>query len=197
MLHDDYPCEPGGPADGIGYATLVTSRDGVSWARHDDVFLDRAQEPGAWDRAMTWIGCALPVGDEFYLYYGGYKRGHKVEPTKERQIGLARMPRDRFVSRDAADTGTLVTVPFRRGAVAGKRLVLNANAGGGQIRVRLLDNANQVIAGADFGDTKPVTSDGLALPVDGLDLSKAGSAPFRIEFELRHAQLFGFDVTSQ
>ena len=47
---------------------------------------------------MTWIGYALPVGDEVYLYYGGYARGHKVEPDTERQIGLAKMKRDRYVA---------------------------------------------------------------------------------------------------
>ncbi|MFH1743250.1 MAG: hypothetical protein ABIH23_29950 [bacterium] len=53
MLHDDYAAEPGGPAEGIGYTTLVTSRDGVHWERHDDIFFDRNSEPYAWDRAMT------------------------------------------------------------------------------------------------------------------------------------------------
>jgi hypothetical protein len=94
MLHDDYSPEPGGEPTGIGYTTLATSRDGVHWQRHNDIFFDRNPQPGAWDRAMTWVGGALPVGDELYLYYGGYARGHKVEPTKERQLGLATMQRD-------------------------------------------------------------------------------------------------------
>lgn len=199
MLHDDYACEPGGPSDGLGYATLVTSRDGVHWERHDDVFLDRSATPGAWDRAMAWIGYALPVGDELFLYYGGYKRGHKVEPTRERQLGLARMPRDRFVSRDATGkaTGRLVTVPFKHESLDGRQLVLNADAREGEIRVRLLNQAGRTIVGADFQDTIPVRGDGLALTVPKLDLSLSGASPFRIEFALHGAKLFGFDIVSQ
>ena len=43
---------------------------------------------------MTWIGACLPVGDEVFLYYGGYARGHKVESTTERQLGMARLRKD-------------------------------------------------------------------------------------------------------
>ncbi len=101
MLHDDYPAEPGGEAEGIGYTTLATSRDGKHWERHDDIFFDRNPEPGAWDRAMTWVGSVIPVDDRYYIYYGGYARGHKSDPLKERQLGLAFLPLDRFVARTA------------------------------------------------------------------------------------------------
>lgn len=37
---------------------------------------------------MTWADCQLVVGDEMFIYYGGYARGHKVERFTERQIGL-------------------------------------------------------------------------------------------------------------
>src|SRR5205085_309822 len=80
VLHDDFSCDPGGPKNGIGYAVLVTSRDGVRWQRFREPFLDRNVQPGSWDHAMTWIGCALPLGEEMLFYYGGYARGHKIEP---------------------------------------------------------------------------------------------------------------------
>ena len=151
MLHDDYPANEGRASDGaaagseppsgIGYATLVTSRDGVRWERHDEVFFDRNPDPDAWDRAMTWIGSAVPVDDELYIYYGGYKRGHKIEPTRERQLGLAKMPMDRFVSREAVGDkpGRILTVPLRLPEDGAHQLVLNANATTGQIRVQLRD----------------------------------------------------------
>jgi hypothetical protein len=96
VLRDDLPCDPGGPRDGIGYSVLATSRDGVAWQRRREPFLDRDPGRGTWDHAMSWIGAAVPVGDEVFFYYGGYARGHKVEPATERQIGLARMKRDRY-----------------------------------------------------------------------------------------------------
>src|SRR4051794_17745412 len=71
VLRDDLPCDPGGPKDGIGYAALATSRDGVTWRRFREPFLDRNPRRGSWDHAMTWIGGTLPVGDQVYFYYGG------------------------------------------------------------------------------------------------------------------------------
>ena len=68
------------------------------WQRYREPFLDRNPDPGSWDHAMAWMSAAVPVGDEMLLYYGGYARGHKVEPKTERQIGLARMKRDRYVA---------------------------------------------------------------------------------------------------
>jgi len=42
------PCDPGGPKNGIGYAVLATSRDGVHWQRFREPFLDRNPERGSW-----------------------------------------------------------------------------------------------------------------------------------------------------
>src|SRR5205823_14937306 len=122
---------------GIGYTVLATSRDGVTWQRYREPFLDRNPQRGSWDHAMTWMSGALPVGDEVFFYYGGYARGHKVAAATERQIGLARMKRDRYVAlTPAKDAGTLRTRPF---LVPGERLTLNAKAAGGSVGVPLLD----------------------------------------------------------
>ena len=196
MLHDDYSPEPGGDATGIGYTTLATSRDGETWQRQDDIFFDRNPTPGTWDRAMTWIGSAVPVGDELYLYYGGYKRGHKVEPTKERQIGLAKMRMDRFISRESSGEtpGLLRTALLRIGDRPPSQIVLNADASGGRIRAQVRYPTGGVVPGLSFDDCEPVTGDGLALPVRWKgDLAKLND-DVRLEFEITDARLFGFDV---
>src|SRR5206468_2491888 len=91
-------------------------------------FLDRSAVPQAWDRAMTWVDCQLPVGNEIYIYYGGYKGGHKVERFTERQVGLARMGLDRYAARTAGvDTGAILTHPLR---FAGNTLTVNAQVNG-------------------------------------------------------------------
>ncbi|HEV2294769.1 MAG TPA: hypothetical protein VGR35_13020 [Tepidisphaeraceae bacterium] len=199
MLHDDYAPEPGGEPTGIGYTTLATSRDGVHWRRHDDIFFDRNPHPGAWDRAMTWIGSAVPVDDELYLYYGGYARGHKVEPTKERQIGLAKMRTDRFVSVEPSGhhSGTLRTIPLHVAPDPGAVLVLNADASaGGRIRVQVRSAGGQVLCGFAFDDCVAVMSDGLELPVQWKDSQQLPSdQPIQLEFELADAKLFAFDLT--
>lgn len=197
MLHDDLPATPGGPADGIGYAMIATSRDGRHWERHDDIFFDRDPNPEAWDHAMTWISSVLPIGDELYVYYGGYKRGHKVAKDTERQIGMTKMPMDRFVSWDSIgeSPGRLITVPVRLPPGA-CRLLLNANASGGRIRVQLKDPlGDKMLPGYGLDDCTSVASDGLALEVAWRGKTELPAEAVRIEFELTRASLFGFRVT--
>lgn len=212
MLHDDYSPDTGRapegadapgaePPAGLGYTTLATSRDGVRWQRQDDIFFDRNPQPGTWDRAMTWVGSAVPVGDELFLYYGGYARGHKVEPTKERQIGLAKMKIDRFVSVEpsaqgrGARSGTLKTIPLRVAADTGATLAVNAAASGGRVRVQVRGADGAVMPGFTFDDCTPITSDGLKLPVQwksGKPLPKR--RVIQLEFELTDAKLFAFEA---
>jgi hypothetical protein len=196
VLHDDRPANPGGPPDGVGWSALISSRDGRRWQRDDEVFLDRSPDPEAWDRAMAWIGSAVPVGDELFLYYGGYKRGHKVEPGRERQIGLARMPMDRFVSRDAEGEapGRLLTVPLRMPEEGPRRLELNAvTAPGGEIRIQVRDaGTGEVVPGYSLADAAPIHGDGLALPVAWRERTELPPGALRLEFHSSRASLFGF-----
>lgn len=194
MLHDDYSPEPGGELTGIGYTTLATSRDGVSWQRQEDVFFDRNPVPGTWDRAMTWVSSALPVGDELFLYYGGYKRGHKVEPERERQIGLVKMPMDRFVALQSMGRkhGTIQTILLHDLDI--QRLVLNADAANGTIRVQVREAGGRVAPGLSFDDCVPITGNGLTLPVRWKTGIERLQGEVRLEFEITNSKLFGFEV---
>jgi hypothetical protein len=189
VLRDDLPCDPGGPKDGIGYTALAWSRDGRTWTRDREPFLDRNREPGTWDHAMAWGSGALPVGDELFLYYGGYARGHKIAADKERQIGLARMPRDRYVSRSAGrDEGLFVTKSL---TLPGRALTLNLVARG-EVTVRLLDEAGHPLPG--FGASHPITGDHLAGTVPwSKDPRTLAGHPVRIEVRLRDADLFSLN----
>jgi len=190
VLRDDLPADPGGPVAGIGYTVLIWSHDGETWERDRAPFLDRNPTPGSWDHAMTWIGAQIIVGDETFLYYGGYASGHKVERFTERQIGLARMRRDRYVSRDAGETaGTLRTRPIR---FAGSALTVNADVEG-ELRVRLIDSGGAAIEGFDGRDADPIRGDSLAHPVKWKgSLASLRGKDVRIEFSLRRAKLYGF-----
>ena len=191
VLRDDLPADRGGPVAGIGYTVLAWSHDGEHWTRDREPFLDRDPRPGAWDHAMSWIDCQLPVGNEVYLYYGGYARGHKVERFTERQIGLVRLARDRYVAREANETpGVLRTPPV---VLNGDTLTLNADARAGEVRVRLLGEDGRPLPG--FEESAPVTSDSLAAPVRWKQpLSSLQGRPTRLEFTLRNARLFAFDL---
>jgi hypothetical protein len=195
VLRDDLSCDSGGPTDGIGYTVLATSRDCQKWQRYREPFLDRNPQKGSWDHAMSWMGAALPVGDEVYLYYGGYARGHKIAPETERQIGLARLRKDRYVAVvPERDEGVLRTRPF---VVHGQRLTINARAASGDVRVRLLNPDGGPLDNLGDADAKPIAGDALAAEVRWpKPLSALGERPVRLEFRLRRAALFGFEIHS-
>jgi len=191
-LRDDLPCDPGGPKDGIGWTTLAWSRDGRNWTRDAETFIDRNQAGGAWDHAMAWGSSCIQIGDELFIYYGGYARGHKVEPTKERQIGLARMPVDRYVSRDAgADGGTLLTHAME---LKGKTLTVNADIQG-EIQIRLLRENGKPVRGCDWKDCQPLKGDSISHKVSWRgSREQLPNDVVRLEFKLLNAKLYGFDV---
>ncbi|MBI4600820.1 MAG: hypothetical protein HY721_02560 [Planctomycetes bacterium] len=194
VLRDDLPADPGGPAAGIGYTVLAWSRDGERWERDREPFLERNPTPGTWDHAMTWGDGQLLVGDETFIYYGGYARGHKVERFRERQIGLARMPRDRYVAREAGDARGLLRT--RLVALRGQALALNASAGEkGELRARLIDGAGQPLAGFDWEDGPALQGDSLAHPLRWKgDLAALGGSPVRLELALREAKVYGVEI---
>ncbi|MBI2302148.1 MAG: hypothetical protein HYU66_24860 [Armatimonadetes bacterium] len=198
-LKADVPPNVVPEAYGLGYTALAWTRDGRTWYRDRTPFFERDPRPAAWDHAHAWVDEQVPVGGRVYLYYGGYKQGHKVNRFEERQIGLVTMPRDRYVARVATGLGRLATVPFRLGdAPSG----LSLNAAGGAIRVQVADEQGRPLPGLTFGDCRAVTGDGLDLAVSwgaAGDRAWAGLAGrvVRLEFELRDAALYAFDLTTK
>jgi hypothetical protein len=92
-----------------------------------------AAELGDTSRPFAGIGytvLAWSRDGEIFIYHGGYRRGHKVARFEERQIGLARLRRDRSVAYAAA--GSPKKLRTRHGildaAVAG--LTVNARVEG-------------------------------------------------------------------
>jgi hypothetical protein len=188
-LRDELPCDPGGPPDGIGWTTLAWSRDGRRWTRDVEPLLDRNPKHGTWDHAMTWGSSAIQIGDELFIYYGGYARGHKVEPMKERQIGLARMPVDRYVSLQAETAGgTLLTVPMEAG---GQSLVVNADVAR-DMRIRVLNENGAPVPGFDWTNCSVVRGDSVAHRVKWDGGTQLPPGRVQLEFELKEAKLFAF-----
>jgi hypothetical protein len=179
-------------AFGIGYTTLAWTRDGEHWVRDPEPFFEPDPAPGAWDHAHAWMDYQLPVGDEVFLYYGGYKNGHKMNRFEERQLGLVRMRRDRYVSREAgASRGTLRTPVV---TVDGTRMTVNAKVAG-DLRVRILDEAGKPLPGFDFADCPSIRGDSVAHPVRwNAELASLRGRAVRIEFALEEAQLYAFGL---
>jgi len=182
---------------GRAHTSLAWSRDGRTWVRDRAKFFEPDDNPEAWDHAHTWIDEHLIVGDAVYLYYGGYKQGHKMNRFDERQIGLVTMPLDRYVARRSSgpSPGVLTTVPLALGRPAGP-LRLNANAASGCLRVQVCDaDSGIAVDGLKFADCIPITADALRERVRWreADLSRVAGRIIRLQFELLDADLFAFE----
>ncbi|MDO8587012.1 MAG: hypothetical protein Q7T82_08220 [Armatimonadota bacterium] len=192
ILRDDLAAEAGGKIEGIGYTAIATSRDGRRWQRFREPFLDRASQPGAYDRAFAWVSGVTEANDKVYLSYVAYNQGHK---TGDRQCGMATIARDRFVSREARGEkpGTLRTNLLSYAGRGPMQLWLNADASGGEIRVQVVDEKGVVIPGFSFDDCAPVAADSLHQQVTWKQpTSRLKGKSFRLEFSLRNARLYGF-----
>jgi hypothetical protein len=198
VLRDDLNATPGATAKamgdstrkaaGIGYTVLAWSRDGRTWQRDHEPFIPNNALPDSWDHSMAWGDAQLVVGDSTYVYYGGYARGHKVARFEERQIGLAVMPRDRYVSLDADhNEGRIVTKPL---IASGSHLLINAKIYG-SLTIRLLDVDGLPLS--DFGAIS-VSGDSILHAIKWTrPLSALGKQPIRLELLFTNAQLFGFE----
>jgi len=205
VLRDDLNCEPGKtakelhdsqrPFAGLGYTVLAWSHDGETWKRDTEPFLDRNSQPGTWDRAMTWGDCQLLVGDYVYLYYGGYRWGHKAERFTERQIGFAHMPRDRYVAFSAGDSKGSVCTPV--GILQASGLTVNAKVepDGGELRVRIVDGNDKPCAGFDWQDSEVMRGDRVGHNVTWkANLGTLTGKEVAFEFSLKRGRLYAFDL---
>ena len=193
-LRDDVIVK-GAPIDayGFGYTVLAYSRDGINWTR--DRYTDKFFEPdttvGAWDHAHAWIDSSIAVGDELYLYYGGYKWGHKYNSETERQIGLVTLPTDRFVARRAGATaGTLTT---RLVIPQAETMALNVDADAGSVAVKVLDPAGAVVGAC----TTLTNVDSLTAPLTCTPaFSTYVGQAVKFEFTLTDADLYAFTLAA-
>lgn len=186
---DDPPDPP--KAFGIGYTVLASSRDGFTWQRLREPFLDRSSAKGAFDHAHAWAFGAVPVSKEAFIYYAGYDCGHKCG---KRQIGLARMRRDGYVSLDAGpEGGWLQTPPL---LFQGNRLTLNTEtAEGGSIRAEIQDADGKPLPRFSSDDCPPLAGSDTDRTVHwngGSDVSSLAGKPVRLKIAMRSAKLFAF-----
>ena len=193
ILRDDMSADPGGPVNGIGWTELCTSRDGENWTRHREPFLDRGPV-GTWDHAMAYMGDCITIGEQDYFYYGGSSFGHKADKGRqsENAMGLAKLRKNGFVSRDAGDVAGSLRTPLM--IFDATKLTMNAEVTG-SVRVRVLDESGDPIPGFDWSDCAPVQGDSVSHPVTfGRALATLRNKPVRLEFSLQRASLYGFNL---
>ena len=102
------------------------------------------------------------------------------------------MLRDRYVSRDAGPgTGRLRT---RLLMLDAGQMTLNAKVDG-ELKVRLVDSGKEALLGFDWSDCQTIRGDSLVHLVDCRGtLDSLRGRPIHLEFTLREAALYGFDL---
>ena len=182
--------------------TVGFSRDGFNWNRPDrDPFLACSRTPGTWNRGYLHSagGICLVVGDNLHFYFGAFSG---VSPKLGGNLyaggstGLAVLRRDGFASLDAGShRGYLTTRPV---TFKGKHLFVNLAAKQGDLRVELLDQANQVLEPFSAGNCIPVCANNTRQEITWKhrkDLSILSGKPVKLRFHLTNGRLYSFWVS--
>jgi len=189
-------------ADDHMYMQLAFSRDGRRWIRAGDrgVFLPTGSK-GAFDWGMVYtFQSQLVVGDEIWIYYGGHKNLHGQGGERQSSIGLAKLRLDGFVCIEAGDEeGVLTTKPFK---FKGNKLVINADATGGELNVEILEYKNMYhslevdpIPGFTRDECIALKENEIrhtATWKNGSDLTTLQGKTIKLKFNIRHAKLYSF-----
>jgi len=192
---------------GLGPATidvqLAVSRDPEHFERIGgrSAFIGLGPE-GRFDSRFIW---AMPnpirMGDELWIYYVASNRDHSkskiLDPAAEKDmsgIGRAVLRLDGFVSVDADyRPGRFTTPPLR---FQGNHLELNIDAaGGGSVRVELLDENREPIKGFGKDEAIPIARNSVRMPVvwkGNPDLSALAGRTVRMRFHMTNASLYAF-----
>jgi hypothetical protein len=185
-----------------GWTALATSRDLYHWTRHRDMFLRYGEEPTDGDKwIIAWGNQQLFIQDD-YMYLGFFVQGSHKPPRRKFET-VARLPLDRFVSRDSIrDKRGILQTPLVRFASDVEQLSLNARvAERGEIRVQLRDSDGNVVRGYSFDDSVPIKGNALRHPVqwksaNGSLGKEMGGRDVQLEVSLQRASLFAFYLTS-
>ena len=179
---------------------LTFSRDNRHWIRagNRQVFLPTSALPGDYDFGMIWNVLQHPivVGDEIFIYYLGASGLHGSYYRKEVEggvIALAKLRLDGFVSLDVGSSlGTVTTRPM---TTTGDKLIVNADARFGSIRVEVLEADGSPVKGFGKEDADPLTGDSVRHEVtwNGKgSMSRLRAAPFALRFHMDRAKLYSF-----
>jgi hypothetical protein len=149
---------------GVMDVELAISRDGLHFDRPFRKSFWLSRSPGkAFDSGSLFTNSSpVLLEDEMRFYYGGYSSGATGadDNALTTGIGLATLPRDRFVSIEPTDEIAQITLkPIDFAGV--RSITLNADASSGSILPELLDQQGYRIPGFTRGDAEPITGDRL------------------------------------
>jgi hypothetical protein len=177
---------------------LAVSRDGIKWSTYANLgmYIPNGLSFGGQTIVETLAhGGLVRRGDRIWQYarYGSGPHGS----GKEFNVRLTQRL-DGFVSLDAQrEEGVIITRPF---VFEGRKLILNADARNGYIKVGMLNSSQKPLAG--FGTKKAisVTSDSVEHVVrwkDNADVGNLSGQVVRLRIEMQNAKLFSFQFKKE
>jgi hypothetical protein len=182
---------------------IGTSRDAVNfdktWVHARKPLIERG-DTGSFDMAMVMATSEIIThNDEHWIYYMGCDTRHhggRSINDKGGQIGLAKLPLDRFISQSAKDKlGTITTKPFK---LEGDTLQVNVDAGKGRFHVEILDADGKPIPGFTVNEFNYYGSvEELRLKPqwkNNKDLSTLKGKTISWKFYLYNAKLYAFQI---
>ncbi|HHW32509.1 MAG TPA: hypothetical protein GXX20_12710 [Clostridiaceae bacterium] len=179
-----------GPVD----VHLIFSRDlSEDWQRPTRVPIIPRGEEGTWDDGCIYTAnTPIRMGDEIWLYYGGFDGTHAPDYEYHAGIGIAKWRLDGFASLDSTEYGILETEQF---VFEGDHLFVNANASNGSLLVELLNEDGNVIPGFSKDDCDVITTDSVKTLVSWRGNSSVKSLEGRvisIRFHSENTELYSF-----
>ena len=183
---------------------LAFSRDNRNWVRagNRDVFIPNGPTPGGYDYGMVWNILQHPIvaGDEILIYYNGASGFHgawgdKGSPPAVQGgvIALAKLRLDGFVSVNGSSGGGTLTT--KKMTTDGDRLVVNADASDGVVKVEILDLDGNVIDGFSQADCDVINGDRVRHTVTWSGRDDVGGLKGKVillKFYLTNSQLYSF-----
>ena len=174
---------------------LLSSQDGRHWNRpfRELFFPDGPKESWRYQVFKIFSNPPIEKDGQLLIYYGGKTGTVPVDKGYEpfQALCLATLRKDGFVSLDAeSGRGQLITRPLR---LSGDRLILNANAAGGEIRIGLLDENGTPIDGFGSADCLPVRLNNIDTPLtwkDNASVKAMNNRPIRLRITMRNASLY-------
>ena len=179
-------------------AEFASSRDGIHWQRsfQDKMFLPVTGKGDTFDAGCLWTSSTpIHLPGETRFYYGAYPGWNSDLVNDASGIGLATLPRDRFVAIEPADGIAQVTLkPIQLGNV--NRLTFNADATGGEVRVELLTAEGYRVAGFTQDHSIAITGDSLQHPLKwkGKTMENLTAGRYQLRVHLNNARLFALTL---
>ena len=198
----------------FGQLRFMWSRDGFHWQQAPDRawFIPRGPEGHFDDGWILGASAPVMVGHQMWFYYGGQPLQMQIAVARGSAVGLAKLPRDRFVSLKAqGEPGFLLTREVR---IAGNELRLNCATGQrfpsrtgmaalGDIRVELVESlpareavvGGRTVPGFTMEDCDPIRTNRIDHRVTWngkWDLGELRGRPLHLRFRLTESELFTF-----